>query len=805
MLKNYFKISFRNLIRHKLFSGINILGLSFGLVAFLLINEFVQFEKSYDTHFDNSNHLYRVSTVEEINGVVEAKDAMATYPAGKVFAEEIPEVLNYTVTLKFEELIFRKGESVVHEKKVVSGDSNFLKLFTYEVLQGSVDNMLIEPNSIVLTKSKAHAYFGDQNPLGQSIEILGDFNRHFKVTGVIQDIPDNTHYKFDILVSDKSIQDRFDYNSWNMNNYYLYVQLTPDFDPDLLDEKLRGIMLKYYGENNNSVFDIHPIADIHLKSDFTFEPEIPGNEKAVSFLRIISIFILIIAWVNYINLSTARAVDRAKEVGLRKVIGAYKGQLLFQFLLESLMVNFLAALLAIIISEVSLPFFNQLVGTKITNHVWNYPPFLLKLLLFFVVGTLVSGLYPAFVLSSYRPVTVLKGKYAGSKGGVLFRQGLVVVQFAASIILIAGTFIVSKQVNFMQGKDLGINTDLVIGFPMPSVNEEQYEAHEGTVVSFKDELRNHSAIETVGGTSNLPGGDGSDINTTTGRIRIVGMTDRVQGTTYIQFIDDHFLPAVDMEILAGRNFNREKQSDSSAVLVNEAFLKRFNIYNADSVVNEEIQFGGDESNDKYQIIGIVKDFNRTSLKSSIEPTLYLPWLNPSSTVVEFQAGRYQDGINYLEEIWSKLFPDAPLDYIFLNDRYARLYEQEERFGDVFTTFSALAIIIATLGLFGLSAFIAVRRTKEVGIRKVMGASISGIIGLFYFDFLKLIGIAVLVGVPALFYGMNLWLENYAYRIEFPWIVVIFSLIIVVFFAFLAVGYQTYKVAILDPARTLKYE
>ena len=805
MLKNYLKISIRSLIRHKLFSGINILGLALGLSAFLLIQEYVNFEKSYDTHYENADQLFRVSTFEVINDVVEAKDAMSTYGAGKVLTEEIPEIINYTVTLKFEELVFRKDENIVHEKKVISGDSNFFKLFTYKALQGDIETMLNEPNSLVLTKSKAFEYFGGENALGQTIEVLGDFNRSFVVTGIIEDIPDNTHYKFDIIMSDKSIVDRFDYNDWGWNNYYVYLHLVPDFDKARLDEKLIEITRKYEGEESNSLWDVHPVSGIHLTSDFTFEPEMPGNAKAVSFLAIISIFILIIAWVNYINLSTARAVDRAQEVGLRKVIGAFKAQLILQFLLESLMINLLASLLAFIILEAALPFYQGIIGTVITVHIWNHTPILINLGIFFIAGTVVSGLYPALVLSSFKPALVLKGKYQHSRGGIFLRQGLVIVQFVTSLILIAGTFIVSWQVNYMRGADLGINTDFVIGFPMPSVNDEEYETHEASVETFKEALRNHTAVKSVGGTSNLPGGDGADINSTTGGIRLVGIADRVEGTTYVQFIDDHFIETVEMQVIAGRNFDRRMQSDSSAVIVNQAFLKRYNVFDYGNLVNEEIQFGSEESGDKRTIIGVVKDFNRTSLKSTVEPSLYFPWINPSSTVVSFNSDRYSEGAQFLEEQWVEFFPDAPLNYVFLDDRYDRLYEQENRFERVFGNFSILAIVIATLGLFGLSAFIAIRRTKEVGIRKVLGAHIAGIIGLFYYDFLKLIGISILFGIPAIYYGMNLWLENYAYRIDFPWLAVVLSVFIVVLFAFLAVGYQTYRVAVLNPSNTLKYE
>lgn len=667
--------------------------------------------------------------------------------------------------------------------------------------------MLTEPNTLVLTQSKAKHYFGEQNPLGETLEILGTFNRTFKITGVIEDVPENTHYKFDMIMSDESIKEQYESDGWNGFNYYSFLKLKEHVTLASLHDKLEDLSKKYLGEGNNMRFTLFPIEDIHLKSDFTFEAEIPGNEKVVSFMRIIALFILIIAWVNYINLSTARAIDRAKEVGLRKVIGAYKMQLIAQFLMEAMLVNFLAAMLALLISELSLPFFHQLIGKEIIPHVWNYLPFLQSLLLFFFIGTLVSGFYPAQVLSGFKPVAVLKGKFRNSKSGTVLRKSLVVVQFTASIVLIAGTFIVYHQLQYMQGKDLGITTDYVVGFSMPrgQNNEQVRELINNKIASFKEALRKHAAIETVGGTSNLPGGDGSDINSSAGKLRIVGLTERQLGTIYLQFNDEYFLDAVDMQLLAGRNFDRNRTADSLVVMVNQAFLRKFNIADENAVLNEYIQGGDDDNERKFEIIGVVKDFNRTSLKSSVEPTLYFPNYTPASTVVKLNPKQYQEGLAYLSDTWNEFFPDTPLDYTFLDDRFAALYEQDRRFGEIFGTFSALAIFIATLGLFGLSSFMAVQRTVEVGVRKVLGASVPNIIGIFYKDFLILLGFAGLMGLPAVYFSMNFWLENYAYRIDFPWLLSVAALCIVVVFALLTVGYQIYKVAILDPAKTLKYE
>jgi putative ABC transport system permease protein len=802
MLRNYFKIGTRTLVRQKLFTFINVIGLAFGLSAFLLINEYVKFERSYDSFYKNPDQIYRVSTLEIANGVVDVKDAMTYSAATRVIYDELPEVLNYTTSLKFDGLTFRKGTRVFREKRVATADTNFLKIFTYPVLLGSANDMLKEPYSLVLTRSKARFYFKDENPIGQTLEVLDDFNRPFKVTGVIEDVPDNTHYKFDILLSHRSVENREDFGSWQQNNYYGYVVLDKHADYKSLNGKLARLSKKYLGHETSSFFNIYPLQDIHLHSDYTYEAEMPGSDQAVTFMSIISFFILIIAWVNYINLSTARAVQRAKEVGLRKVIGAFKSQLIFQFLLESLVINLIAAFLALIIAEISLPYYYSLIGTTLTNHVWQYLPFLQNLLVFFIVGTIVSGFYPALVLSGFKPAVVLKGSFGNSQKGVLLRKGLVVFQFAASITLIAGTLIINSQLQYMQNKDIGIAVDYVIGFLLPAVDDAHQQAHHSKVAAFKEELRNYPAIDIVGATSNLPGGESADINTTTNEVSIVGITKAKPGTTYVQFNDDNFLDAVKMQLIAGRDFDRTIKSDSMAIMANESFLRKFNITDPDSVLNEYIDMGWGT---KYQLIGIVKDYNRMSLKSAVEPTVFLPDMTPGNLVVKLKPGLYQAGLDFVERKWKAFFPDSPLDYSFLDQRFKRLYQQDERFGQVYLIFSVLAILIAMLGLFGLSSFMAIQRTKEVGVRKVLGASVPGIIAIFYRDFMALLAWSALIGIPVVYYSMNFWLENYTFRITFPWLLSLAAILIVVVFALIIVGLQTYKVAVLNPAHTLKYE
>lgn len=805
MLKNYFKISARSLLKQKAFTFINVMGLAVGLAAFLLIRQYVAFEKSYDTFHADPEQLFRLTTDQVVDSVLGTRDAMSFAPSGKALVEEVPEILEATTTYKFGELIFRKGETLVTEEKVIGADEHFLNLFTYEVISGTPAESLREPNSLVLSASKARFYFGSEDPVGKTIYLQSAFDRDFRVVGVIADPPHNTHYKFDILMSLSTVNDRVEADAWSGYNYYTYLKLDPAADVNKITDLLPALSKKYMGEESSLVFNLQPVTDIHLYSDFTFEPEIHGNARAVEFLSLISVFILLIAWVNYVNLSTARAFDRAREVGIRKVVGARKQQLVIQFMLEALLVNALGALVAMGLAELTLPAFNHLVSKEILDHTWNSNSFLMNLALFFVLGTVLSGIYPALVLSGFRPVLVLKGKFRNSKQGVWLRKGLVVLQFAASLALIASTLIVYRQVSFMRSKDIGMSVEQVVGFRFPRVGEAEIEAARQKRESFIQELKNQPAISGAALTSNLPGGGSSDINSSSGGVKIVGITDRLEATTYMLTMNDEAMELLNMELLHGRHFNRNMASDTAAAIVNEAFIKRFGIEVTALLLNEKLQFGRNPENSKFPVVGIVKDVNRSSLKNAVEPTVYFYERTPSQVMARIDAGKVKEGLEAVEAVWTQFFPSEPLRYTFLDKRFEGLYQEDKRFGAVFGAFSVLALIVATLGLFGLSSFMAIQRTKEVGVRKVLGASVAHIIGIFYADFLALVLIAFAVGSPVIYFGMNSWLEGYAYRIAFPWAFLVLTLGIVLVVALLTVGFQVYKVAVLNPAKTLRYE
>ncbi|WP_421875845.1 ABC transporter permease [Marinoscillum sp.] len=805
MLKNYFKISYRNLIRHKSYTAINVIGLAVGLAAFLLINQYVAYERSYDSYHRDADQIYRLTTDLIVDGEVKTRDAMSFNPTGKLLTEDFEEVEAYTLTYDNGNINVRKGETLVTEDNVKMADEHFVNFFGYEVLAGDPATMLKEPYSLVLTESKAKFYFGDDNPVGKTLQVHSGFDREFQVTGVLKDTPSNTHFKFSVLVSISTVQERLTNEGWRAFNYYTYLRLKEGANSESLEQQFISVKETNLGEDSRLFFNLQPIQDIHLYSEMTYEPEAPGSASSMNFLEVISVFILLIAWVNYINLSTAKAVERAKEVGLRKVIGARRSQIRNQFLLESFLINLMGGFLALIIAQLAVPYFNDLVGQGLLEDLIFKPDFILKLVLFTVIGTLLSGFYPSVFLSGFGIVKVLKGKFKTSKSGIMLRKTLVVGQFAASLILISGTFIVITQVDFMRSADMGMNIDRVLGIRNPRLPGDDYVAQRATMISFQNELKSNPHVLQVATTNSIPGGHSNDISSTSGKSRIIGVAEPVEATTYIHSIDHQYFDLLDVQFLYGRNFKENMATDSTAVIMNEAFIKRFGIPVSEDLIGQKLMFGDDPDNRKYSIIGIIKNANRGSLKNQIEPTCYFYEPVMSRTLVKLSKESMKEGLQHVEQVWSEFFPNSAFEFAFLDDRFNDLYANDRRFGAVFGAFSGFALLVAILGLFGLSSFMASQRTKEVGVRKVLGASIMHIITLFYREFILLLGLAAVIGTPIVFFSMDGWLASYAYRIDFPWPVLIVSIAIIVISAFITVGYQVWKVAILNPAKTLKYE
>ncbi|MFT5910115.1 MAG: putative ABC transport system permease protein [Paraglaciecola sp.] len=494
-------------------------------------------------------------------------------------------------------------------------------------------------------------------------------------------------------------------------------------------------------------------------------------------------------------------MERAKEVGVRKVVGAPKSQLMMQFFMEAFIINLLGAILAVTLAQTLLPYFNNLVGKTVIDNVWNSPNFIKNLVLFFSLGTLVTGIYPALVLSSFKPIAVLRGSFGSSKKEAMMRKGLVIFQFAASLILIAGTVIIYQQIRYMTGKDIGINTEQVLGFNNPDLGDDRKTKY----ASFLNELRQIKGVKNAGGINDLPGGGGSDISSASGGAKIVGQTEQAKGTIYINTMDDQLAETLNMKVLAGRNFNSKLASDSIAVVINEAMLKMLGVSDIESVINQTFQIGRDADKNNFSIVGVVKDFNRTTFKDNVEPTLFFHDATPNRTVIKLEEGGVKKGLAGIETLWGKFFPSTPFTFSFLDDRFDKLYQEDKKFGLIFLNFALLAIIVASMGLFGLASYLALQRTKEVGIRKVLGASVSNIVLLFFKDFLWLIVIAVVIGVPLIYWSMSDWLGSYAYRIDFPWLVLILAVLMVTALAFFTVSIQTWKLAMLNPSKTIRTE
>ena len=807
MIKNYIKVAARNLLKNRAFSLINILGLAIGLAGFALIFLYVSFELSYDKFHTQSHNIYRVTSDQIVEDVIKTRDAMSWSPEGKVLYDELPQVINFTTTQKlFGNFTMRRGDQLFTEKMALAADTNFLEIFNYPVIKGDASDPLKNPNSIVLTRSLAEKIFGDEDPIGEQLMVYGSFRNSFDVTAVIEDVPQNTHYKFTMIISFESIKEQAAQDGWNNFNYYTYIKVSEGADLQSIWDKIPELSRKYLSEETTLFFNLQPIEDIHLYSDFTFEPEVHGNARTVYFLGVISLFIIVIAWVNYVNLSTAKAMDRAKEVGMRKVVGARKPQLIKQFLTESMIVNLVSAIIALTIIQLFKPLFNELIGKEVIISTWFNLDLLLTMSLLSILGTFLSGFYPALVLSSFQPVSVLKGKLRNSLKGILLRKGLVVFQFCASLALIAGTLIVYLQIEYMRSRDIGVDINQVVSIEEPYRFSGGPEEYPGQIETFQNQVKQISGVLGVGNTSTIPGSGSSDISSFSGGLRLNGEAESDRSTYYAQFLDENYIEVIGMKILAGRNFIRGRATDSTAVIVNESVLKRLDIMDPQEAINQYIQIGNNPEANRYTIIGVVKDYNRQSLKNAYEPILF--FYNESRTS-GYQAvklsGNIKESMNEIERIWSGIFPNAPFEYVFLDDKFNSVYQEDRRFGSVFSVFAILAILIACLGLFGLSSFIAIQKTKEIGVRKVLGASVPSILFLLSKDFLQLILIGLAVGIPLVFFGMDQWLENYAFRINFPWWVFLVSGVLLVLITLLTVSFQTIKAAIANPSKALRYE
>ncbi|QHT65720.1 FtsX-like permease family protein [Rhodocytophaga rosea] len=803
MLKSYFKTALRSLLKHKAFSFINIFGLAIGMAACLLILQYVTFELSYDQFHAKKDRIFRLQQNRYDKGELSTQWAAGAAGIGNAMKEAFPEV---ETVAKFTPTggVISYGDKKFREEKMYFANNDFFTVFTYPLVKGNPAKLLTEPFQAVISRSVAKKYFGNEDPVGKRIS--RNQREDYLITGVAEDMPENTHLKFTVLLSfptfvkftSPEAETTFDWDG-----FYTYILLKPGVKANAVEAKIPALIEKKVGQinrerNHRVEYKLQPVQDIHLYSSYMMEAEANGNGESVYFLFIIAFFIIIIAWINYINLSTARALDRAKEVGIRKVMGSYRKQLIGQFMFESVLVNLFAVLVAFGLVVICLPVFNWLTDKQMGFSLITRLDFWLALLGLFAIGSILSGLYPAFVLSSFQPIAVLKGRLSKTSHGAFLRQTLVVGQFAASVALMVGTFCVFRQIDYMQNQELGVQINQTLVLRGPNVTDSTYS---DKLNSFKNELLQYPGIKKIAASTEVPG---KKVGWNAGGIRPVGSAEGDANQYRVIGIDYDFLDSYGLKVVAGRNFSREFSTDPKAVLMNEAAAKLMGFKKPEEALNKRIEFWGET----YTIVGVVANHHQESLREDYDVHIFrlIPdSQNYYSLKLEAGGDNLNQIINTAQAKWGQFFPGNPFEYFFLDEQFDKQYKADKQFGQVFGVFAVLAIFVACLGLFGLASFVTTQRTKEIGIRKVLGASISSILMLLSKDFVKLVVIAFVIASPITYYLLKQWLENYAFQASIsPWMFIVPGLLILII-ALLTVSTQTVKAATDNPVKSLRSE
>ena len=804
MFKNYFKTSWRYLMKHKTFSLINITGLSVGISICFIIMLFVNDELSYDRYNKNADRIVRVVFKADINGG-KIFEANIMPPVAQAMKHDYPEVENATrLNAAGSPKVTYKNKSF-KDDKLAFVDPSFLSIFTLPLIEGDAKTALLQPNTIVITKALAEKYFDNEDPLNKILS-FPDNHETFKVTGVINKVPANSHFHFDMFGSMMSLNAAKS-DSWMESNFFTYLLLKPGFDYKKLEAKLPGMVEKYMGpqiqqgmgislkqfitKGNNLGFALQPLTSIHLTSNSNYELDPPGNAMYVYIFGAIAIFMLLIACINFINLSTASASKRAKEVGVRKVIGSGQRQLIKQFLIESGMVVFIALLISFITIQLALPEFNNISGKNLSFG------FNIKIIASFIaLGLLVSiiaGIYPAFFLSSFKPIIVLKGKLSANKSFGL-RSALVVFQFFISVGLIIATIVVWQQMKYIQNKKLGYDKEQLLTIPNSYAlgkNEKVYE----------QELLRDPRVINATISSYKPAGPSNGGNA----LAYPEGHDNEIMKTVEYHVDEQYIPTFGMQMAAGRNFSKEFATDSTAMIINAAAAKAFgwNIMSAvgKTVIRENSDRG---KNIPYHVIGVVNDFNFKSLHEPITPLLMT--LEPDwGLIFKVKTADIQGLLATMKKQWNAFNTDEPFTYTFMDDLYNKTYSTEIKTGTILNIFAVLTILVACLGLFGLATYAAEQRTKEIGIRKVLGASVTSVTKMLSKDFIKLVFIACLIAFPLSWWAMNKWLQSFAYRIDISWWIFLAAAVAALFIALLTISFQAIKAAVANPVKSLRTE
>ena len=790
MIKNYLRVAFRNLWRHKGFSFLNIMGLTIGMSACFLIFLYVKFELSYDDFHSKGDRIYRVVT--DINNPTETIKFNVAAPAMPVAAKhDFPEIERQVRIYSGDELV-RRGDVKIQQENVGFADSTFFEIFDFPLLKGDPVTALREPNSVVLSETAAKKYFGSADPMGQSL-LLGGDSHPGKVTGIMKDMPENTQLYAEMLMSMYSGRnDSSRDQNWGGFGASTYFLLKPHTDAKALQNKFPAFLVNHIGKfmkDNNQTYTyiLEPLKDVYLKAR---QPN--GSLTNVYVFSIVGIFILLIAGINFVNLTTARSTERAREVGIRKVVGAERRQLTWQFLGESVILCLLAFILSVSVCAALLPSFNFLAGKTISTGIFHHPSYILTLLLIGLGIGLLAGIYPALVLSAFQPIIVLKGRFATGIRGLLLRKGLVISQFTISIGLIIATLLVGYQLNYMRQQELGFSKEQQL------VMNTEGDDHR---IALKEEIKTLPGVLSAAMSSSTPG---------SGEMNAYSIIQNQKGEMQVcapdlYFVDFDFIPQYRMKLLAGRAFSRDFSADTTqSMVLNEKAVHMLGYHKpADAIGRNFDQWGR-----KGKIIGVIKNFHYQGLQQEIRPlSLRIEPGGCSLLSVKVTTANLKETIASIEKTWHQFIPNRPFSYYFVDDMFDRQYRGEVRFGRLFLYFSGLAIFISCLGLLGLASYSTVQRTKEIGVRKVLGASVTGIVRLLSKDFLVLVGIGFVVATPLSFWLMKRWLEGFAYRIDIfsAWWIFAAAGIMAALIAMLTISFQAIKAAFANPVESLRTE
>ena len=805
MLRNYLKIAWRNIVTNKAYSAINIGGLAVGMAATLLIFQYVAVERSYDRFHENADRIFRVKAQRFEKGLLSTEWAAGPFAVGNHLKAAFPEVEDYTKFHVRNNLLLEANDRKYKVEQGAFAMPSFFTVFSFPLLTGDQKTALTEPNTGVISTALAKRLFGTTNPLGKVITIESEFP--IRITGVYADFPKNSHLKADYLMSFSTFQrlvnprneaDGNLDNAWNHDGCLTYLLLNKSANPEKLAAKFPAFLQQKdqidSKTGNRMALQLQPLTDIHLYSHFMMEASTNGDGNSVYVLLCVAFFIIAIAWINYINLATARAVGRAKEVGVRKAVGSHRSQLIGQFMIESALLNFLAVVAAFTGVVAALPLFNRFTDQQLTySFVWS-GRFWLSLGIMYAIGTLLSGAYPAFVLSRFNPVSVLKNGISSFKEGVFLRKSLVVIQFSASVFLLVSTITVFRQLQFMRSQSLGIDIGQTLVLDKP-INDS---TRINQTKAFKTYLLQQSSIKSVAVSGSIPG---EKVEFNAGGIRLAGTPEETGQQYRVIGVDYDFVKAFGMKVIAGRNFD-EKLGEKDAVMFNRTGIRQLGFASPEKALGQKIDFWGDI----LTIVGVVDDFHQQSLREAFEPLILRldPGVNGQLSIKLADSNPAQ-AITTVKQAWSQFFPTDPFVYSFLDERYDRQYRADERFGQVFGFFTLLAVLVACLGLFGLATFTAQQRTKEIGVRKVLGASVASIVTLLSKDFLKLVLIAIVIASPIAWYAMNRWLQDFAYKIDIEWWVFALAGLLAVGIALLTVSFQSVKAALMNPVKSLRSE